>query len=124
MVDPLRRSMTIAYEQGTATLSVGLFRFMFPEGQELIWENPAGGVNPLTGRKFYKYGRRQRSLSAGGKVVTVRLDDGNDYNIRYTGDVTNVIDCVQRQARRNRVVGAWTRKGTVCGAQFPPQPAT
>jgi hypothetical protein len=116
-VDPNKRKVTVAYEKGTATMSYGLLKAIFPAA-ELRWEPISNAQNPFTGRKSFKYGRRQRSLAAGGTSVSVMIEDGSVWTIRIAGHISNFIDQVLARTPDNTVLSMWTERGTIYGPQF------
>jgi hypothetical protein len=71
-----------------------------------------------------KYGRRQRSAAAGGRVITLSLNDGGNYNVRITGEDNDFIDFILSKVSNGVVLRAWTRRGTLYGPQFPAALAT
>ena len=100
-------------------MTAGLFKYLFGEELKLSWQNPIAGVDPVSGKKIYKYGRRQKSLAAGGRVVNLRLDDGKVYQVRISGEDNAFIAYVLAKSEPGVVEGAWSRRGTAYGPQFP-----
>lgn len=122
--DPKARKLMISYEKGTATMTVGLFEYLFDQELKLVWAKPWDFTDAITGRKRMKYGRRQRSLAAGGREMFLRLDNGEVYSCRISGEDNDFIDYVLQKAIPGRIIGAWTKRGTKYGPQFPAAIAT
>lgn len=119
-VDPKARKVTLSYEGGTATAPLGLFQSIFGNFQPR-WTPTVSGINGITGRKRFKYGRRQRALASGGRELFVVTDQGEEWTVRVTGEDNAFIDQILARADNNKVLNVYTKRGTIYGPQyFPP----
>lgn len=113
-VDLDARDATIAYEGGTFTATRGLIRTMWPDAQ-FRWSNPI--ATTTSGRRKFKFGRRQKSLAKGGKVLNIRLNDGTAWQGRITGDDIDFVNELL-VSLLNNVQEVWTERGTVYSAGY------
>ena len=116
-IDPKARNVTLSYEGGTITGSLGLIQYVFGE-QTLSWDITGLPPSAPGGNSRRKYGSRQRSAAAGGKVMFLRLNTGDAWTVRYTGTAIKFIDAVLSKSIRGRVIQAWTTRGTLYGPQI------
>jgi hypothetical protein len=116
-MDPDARIGIVAFSTGTAQATIGLLKFLFGV------ENPSWSANSAAtterGRRRYRYGTRQKSNAAAGKQVILDLTDGGSYSVRVTGPIVDFISEVVSKSG-DRVVRAYTRRGTVYAPAFEP----
>lgn len=117
--DPKARKMMISYPKGTVTMSIGLWEYIFGTQVKLQWQRPYDEGSSAAGRKIMKYGRRQRSLAAGGRLITFVLDNGEAYTARITGEDNDFIDWFLTRTPEGKVLWVYTERGTKYGPQFP-----
>jgi hypothetical protein len=116
-IDPKARTVTLSYAGGTVTGVLGLIEYIFG-AQQLRWTAPSLPPSTPGGPTRRKYGSRQRSSAAGGKTMTLRLSNGETWQLRYTGTAIKFIDAVLTKSVPGRVVQAWTPRGTIYGQQI------
>jgi hypothetical protein len=116
-MDPDAKIGIVAFSTGTAQATIGLLKFLF--GVESPSWNASSGVPTERGRRRYRYGTRQRSNAAAGKQVILELADGGAYSVRVTGPIVDFISEVVSRSE-DRVVRAYTRRGTVYAPAFEP----
>jgi hypothetical protein len=109
--DPNDRNVTFSFPKGTMTGARGLIAYFMNLGSAQWTVGGAGG-------RKRKYGTRQRSLAAGGKVAYVRLDTDDIHTVRYTGTFQNFIDNILPKSKQGKVVEIMTQSGTKAGPQF------
>lgn len=112
MADPNAQLVTLSYPKGTVTGTLGLMTYLF--GTKIgSWVD--NSVPPATpgGRRRRKYGSRQRSNARAGKPMFLRLKDGGVFSVRITG--TDLDFLPHLEAVGDKVVNAWTPRGTIYG---------
>lgn len=78
------------------------------------WVRPTG-LTPRGRRKQYK--GRQRSNAAAGESVWIRFTDGDVYQVRITGSLTDFIDQVLAKADQSEILAVWTERGSLKGPE-------
>jgi hypothetical protein len=116
-IDPKARTVTLSYPGGTVTAVLGLIEYIFGT-QTIGWQTLAGPALTPGGRRRRKYGTRQRSAAAGGRVMNLRLDEGHVWQVRYSGTDLDFISAVISKTVPGRVKQAWTPRGTIYGPQL------
>lgn len=106
--DPKRRLVQYGFSGGFIRGPLGLLEYLFGE-LDLQWEVTSG-----TGPRRRPYGSRQRSNSAAGQPIKIRLDDGEVYTVRTTSVQKTFIKEVIRAAGI-KVVEIWSERGTIYG---------
>lgn len=115
-IDPKARKVTVSYTGGTVTLTQGLFLYLFP-GEKLEWKDPTPPGGGGLGRRKRIYGSRKRSAAMGGRILTLRLKDETDWQVRVAGaDLDFISNFVMRAG--DKVSTVYTRRGTVYAPQF------
>jgi hypothetical protein len=115
--DPKARLVTVAYQGGTMTATLGLLEYLLGDLQ-LSWQKPSDSTNHA-GRRLRKYGARQRAAARGGRVMNLSLINGDSFQVRITGTDTDFIDFVLARIGEGLVLNAYTQRGTIYGPQFP-----
>jgi hypothetical protein len=116
-IDPKARTITLTYPGGSVTAVRGLIEYIFG-AQQVSWEDPIGPATTPGGNRRRKYGTRQRSAAAGGRVMTLRLDEGHEWDVRYAGTDLDFLAQVIAKATPGKVLQAWTPRGTIYGPQL------
>lgn len=116
-IDPKARTVTLTYPGGTVTGVLGLIEYIFG-AQQIRWTPISQSPTTPGGNTRRKYGSRQRSSAAGGRSITLRVDTGKTWQLRYTGTTVKFLDAVVVKSVPGRVVQAWTPRGTIYGPQI------
>lgn len=113
--DPKARLRTIGYHKGTVTATKGLFEYIMGSTID-SWEQPILTPGVPGKRRRRRYGCRQRSLARGGKVLNLKLDNGETYQCRITGcDIDFIAWLV---GKGTKVQEVYTPRGTIYAKQF------
>lgn len=115
--DPKARLVTVSYQGGTMTASLGLLEYLLGP-LKLSWKAPGGGTSASGARKR-KYGAKQRARALGGKVMNLKLLGGKTWQVRYTGADIDFVDNILTKVGEGLVLQAYTERGTMYGPQFP-----
>ena len=112
MGDPNAQLVTLSYTKGTVTGTLGLLSYLF--GTKLgDWVDNAIPPASPGGRRRRRYGTRQRSNARAGKPIFLRLKDGGVFTVRVTGADLDFLP--RLAAAGDKVVNAWTPRGTIYG---------
>lgn len=116
--DPKAKLLTVTYPKGTMTATRGLIEFMLGT-QTLQWKAPSSGPQLPGSRRKRVYGTRQRAAAAGGRELTVVINDGSSWVVRVTGADIDFLDYVLSKAGTTKIQKVYTKRGTIYGPQFP-----
>jgi hypothetical protein len=107
--DPKARKVTLFYNGGSVTATKGLLDFLFPS-----W-NPSWLPNGESGSGRRPFGSRQRDTRGKGQVMTLQLQNGEEWGVRITGSHTKFIQVLLGQGSTDQVLQVFSERGTVYG---------
>jgi hypothetical protein len=111
--DPKDRTVTLSYPGGYVRLVRGLAEYCLNVGA-VRWTR----TGSTAGKYKRKYGNRQRSQSAGGKVAFLKLDDDSVWTVRFGGKWEKFVDGILSKAKPGKVIAAWTQSGTIADPEY------
>ena len=115
--NPKARIGTVHLSKGTASATIGLLEYLF--GADFEWRDPRQGASTPGGRRRRAYGTRLRTGARGGRVMFLRLVDGDVFTIRYTGAAMDLVGELLIKAK-GKIEQAWTERGTLYGPSPDP----
>lgn len=116
MADPNAQLVTLSYTKGTVTGTLGLMSYLF--GTKIgTWVDNSAPPDSPGGRRKRRYGSRQRSNARAGRMLFLKLKDGGVFSVRLTGTDMDFLPHLQKTG--DKVLNAWTHRGTIYG----PKPA-
>lgn len=107
------REAILTYEGGSVSAAYGVLKALF-KVPSFRWVKPRG-TTPSGRRKQYTH--RMRALADAGQPVTVRLTDGEVWQVRVTGTMIDFIDKVLADGNADNVMQIWTARGSLYGPE-------
>ena len=120
MADALAQLRTLSYPKGTVTATRGLLQYLFGV-QFSSWLAPVSDSTGTSGRRRRKYGTKQRTNARAGRVLYLKLSNGETYSVRVTGTDLDFVAWIRERA--DEVEQIYTARGTIYGPQFAPAAA-
>lgn len=114
-LQPQGMTLLLSYEGGTISGTKAVLEKIFGNNLKTTWLPPIRTTE--SGRRIFRYGRRQRSQAAAGRVTSLRFTDGEVWTVRLTGSDVAFIDKILSLGDDVRVVEVWSQKGTIYGQQ-------
>ena len=107
------RETILTYDGGTVSGTYGVLKALF-KAPSFRWVKPKG-TTPSGRRKQYTH--RMRALAEAGQPVTVKLTNGESWQVRVTGPMIDFIDKVLADGKGDNVMAIYTARGSHYGPE-------